>query len=250
MPTSSTTNVTTNTTTTTTTITSPNNNSNNNPKAWGTAGAVMIITAVLLWGFYSVFYRMENSTNIVSVSWKNEDSTIVNAGPSWFYYDLVNDSIKTSKPINDQDKKSLLNLVDSSSHLNESYKKAISELAFRSNTNLKNPYLLILLLTSICGAIGVQLRTINNFIGVACFKNEFDFDIWWPWYFLRPLMGCLVGPVIFIIFDGKLMPLSTQFNYSNILVVAISILAGFGAEDVLNTLRSLSKRLFGYKEEK
>jgi hypothetical protein len=250
MPTSKNTTVVTNTKTTITTTVTPPNNSNNNRKAIGTAIAIFLITGALFWAFFEVFNMVEENNSTMSVFWNNEDSINVQAGPSWFYYDEKKDTIKSARPITDLDKANLLNLVKGAEDSSNSYKNAISELSFISNNQTRRSYLYILTLTAVCGAIGVQLRTINNFIGVTCFKNDFNFDIWWPWYFVRPLMGCLIGPVIFIIFDGNLLPMTTQFNYSNVLVIAVSILAGFGAEDVLNTLRTVSKRVWGYKEVK
>lgn len=250
MPTSQNTTVVTHTKTTIVTTVTPPNKSNRNKFVIGTAITILFITALLIWAFYAVFNHIEKTPSTVCVTWENKDSIKINPGPSWFLYDVRNHSLKSTKLITDNDKTTLLNLIKDTEDSTISYKNAVSELAFQSNKELKPSYLLILLLTAICGMIGSQLRTISNFIGVTCFKNEFDYDIWWPWYFIRPFSGFLVGPTIFILFDGKLMPMTTKFDYSNALIIAISILAGFGSEDVLSTLRTLSKKIFGYKEDK
>lgn len=250
MPTSTNTTVVTNTRTTVTTTVMPPNRSNWNKKTGWTAFFLLAVSTLLFWGFTWSFKKVEKNNETISVYWNNSDSLKVSAGPSWFFYDKKKDSISSSHSISDGEKLSLLALVKSEEDKSGSYSDAISELSFKSNKQMKTSYLFLLVLSGICGAIGVQMRSIHNFIGNTCFKNEFNFDVWWPWYFIRPLIGCLVGPVVFIIFDGKLVPMSTPFSYSNVLLIAVSILAGFGAEDVLNTLRTLSKRVFGYKEEK
>ncbi len=250
MPISRNTTVVTSTKTTIVTTVTPPNQSNRNKWVIGTAIAILSFTACLIWVFYEVFTSIEKVNKIVTVSWNNPNSIKVSPGPSWFLYDGKNKLLNSSKLMTDEDKISLLNLVKDSEDSTGSYKNAVSELAFRSNKEIETSYLLFLVLTAICGAIGVQLRTITNFIGVTCFKNEFNYDVWWPWYFVRPFTGFLIGPLVFTLFDGKIMSLTGKFDHSNASIMAVSVLAGFGSEDVVNTLRTLSKRVFGYKEEK
>lgn len=249
MPRTTDTTVVTHSKTTIVTTTTPPNRSNLDWKVRKTAIIIVCYTIVLFVGFFWAFTKVDSSSRMIAVTWNNPDSITVEAGPSWFLYDSKADSIKSSRIINDLDKVNLLGLVKEGADSSRTFKNAISQLAFESNRQLKTSYLFIIILAAICGSIGVQLRTINNFIGITCFKNDFNYDVWWPWYIVRPLIGLFVGPVVFIIFDGKLIPMSGQFNYSTALVIAITILAGFAAEDVLNTLRTVSKRVFGYKEE-
>ena len=249
MPTS--TSTTTNTTTTTTTVTTvtPNNNSNWNWQVWTTIAYILAVSSIFIYLFVVTYKKVDNSNKYAAVYWPVIDSSMkVGVSPIWFVLDIRTDSIKTLKPIDDDDKKVLSGLVNDTATYRNSYVAAVNSLAFESNLHLKSPYLMVLFLTSICGAIGVLLRTANNLIGVACWKNDFNFEVWWPWYFLRPFMGMILGPILFIIIEGKILPFNSYHTYSNVLVIAISVLAGFGAEDLLNALRSLSKKVFSIKE--
>ena len=200
-------------------------------------------------GFVKAYNTFSDQSNYVAVYWDSgTDSINLLPGPNWFLYDSKVDSIKSLKAINNEEKQALLKLAPDSVQSLNSFIQAIDRLAFESNRLHQNIYYTILLIAAICGALGVQLRSMNNFIGVACYKNNFDFRIWWPWYLMRPFLGVLIGPILFILFEGKLMPLTTSSTYSNVLLIAICILAGFGSEDFLFMLRNLSKRVFGSKK--
>lgn len=219
--------------------------SNLNIKAVSTALVTILITVILCYFFIVTRKQLDNTKTYYSVFWKNADSTIIKSGPNWFLYDCNKDSIKSLKIINDIDKIQLLNLTESKEKKCNSYFSAIDQLTFKSNSENNGNYYLALILTAICGAIGVQLRTINNFIGVSCFKKDFKFDIWWPWYLLRPILGGLIGPILYILIDGNLYNNLAVKNHSQALIIGITVLAGFGSEDFLELLRKLSKRLFG-----
>ncbi|ULT25757.1 hypothetical protein KUH03_01800 [Sphingobacterium sp. E70] len=94
--------------------------------------------------------------------------------------------------------------MDSGDKNFSSYSQAIDKLAFQSNKSKDNNFgNWLILLYAIAGLIGVQMRTINNFVGVACFKNDFNFHRWWPWYLVRPILGFITGAVVFLMIDGK-----------------------------------------------
>lgn len=205
----------------------------------------ILISALLAFCFIITRQKLDTKKNYYSVYWKNSDSTVVKSGPIWFTYDCQYDSLKSLKRITDTDKLILLNLAEVKKEGCDSFNAAIDELVFKSNYQNKDAYYLALILTAICGCIGVQLRTINNFIGVACFKKDFNFDLFWPWYVLRPFLGALIGPILFLMIDGKLYNNFNSGDDSQSLVIAITILAGFGSEDFLDLLRKLSKRFFG-----
>lgn len=205
----------------------------------------VIITSILIFYFLETRKKLDNAKTCYSVFWKNTDSTEIKSGPNWFLYDCKSDSIKSLKSISELEKSQLLNLASNAKNNCDSFNKAIDLLSFKSNSENNGSYYLLLIISSICGAIGVQLRTINNFIGVACFKNDFNYKVWWPWYVLRPLIGALIGSILFTLVDGNLYSTPTEAGYSQTLIIAMSILAGFGSEDFLNLLRNLSKRFFG-----
>lgn len=205
----------------------------------------ILISTILFLYFVDLRKDLDDSKPYSSVYWKNSDSTEVKSGPSWFLIDSKNDSLKSLKAINDNEKIQLLNLAVYKENSLVSYNSAIDKLAFESNSEIKGIYYIMLLLSAICGAMGVQLRNISNFIGVACYKKAFDFKIWWPWYMLRPILGGLIGSILFILINGNLFTNQTATDYSEFTIIALSVLAGFGAEDFLGFLRNLSKRIFG-----
>jgi len=211
---------------------------------------IFLMTGLFIYLFINSYKNLETNSEYEAVYWKNIDSVCLNNGPSWFIYDTKCDSIKTLKVISDDDKKLLLSLESEKDNCSSGYTQAIDLLAFKSNRNHKSMFLFLLLISGCCGAIGVQLRTINNFIGVTCFRNDFDIKIWWPWYILRPFMGFLIGPILYILFDGKLVPTPGESGFSSMVIIGCTILAGYGAEDFLDMLKTLSKRIFGKPENK
>jgi hypothetical protein len=136
-------------------------------------------------------------------------------------------------------------LLNKSSKDFNSYSLAIDQLAYVSNIDKGNSgYCWILLLYCMTGVIGVQLRTINNFLGVACFKKDFDFGIWWPWYSMRPLIGFITGGVVFLLIDGKLIYSAQALSGLNPVVIAMAFIGGFSADDFYIMLRRISQRIF------
>jgi hypothetical protein len=208
------------------------------------------ITVLLVFFFFNTKKKFDAVKSVYSVYWKNSDTIQIKSGPNWFFYDCKADSLKSIKRIGEADKTHLLSLASTDKGKCETYNNAIDHLAFVSNIENEKNYLLILLLAGICGAIGVQLRSINNFIGVACFGKNFDFSIWWPWYILRPFIGFLIGAILFILIDGKFYGTENPDGISCSGIIAITILAGFGSEDFLDLLRKISKRIFGTDEKK
>lgn len=215
---------------------------------WVTTICITALTFLLAYAFYQVQKKIDQIKVYHSVFWNNVDSTYVRPGPAWFYFDSKVDSLKSIKIIGETDKLILLNLVDQKSKYYNSYSAAIDLLAFKTNSENPSSYYLILFLGAICAAIGVHLRTINNFVGVTVFKSDFNIKAWWPWYVMRPLMGVLIGPILFILLEGRLIAISTEVSYSRF-IIGLTILAGFGSEDFLETLRSISKRIFGFKPD-
>ena len=126
-----------------------------------------------------------------------------------------------------------------------SYYDAINELAYISNAMLETSLMYLLLLAGLGGSLGVQIRSISNFIGVACIKNQLDIKRWWPWYALRPLLGFLLGVLIVILVKARLFLMNESAPESNLWWLGLSVLVGFGASDFTERLRLLSHTLFG-----
>jgi len=203
---------------------------------------LIILSIVLAYAFIYFQKRLGERPAYFGVQWKNVDSLCFSNGPSWFIVDLKSDSIKSLKAINDEDKKLLLTLPIKKDSCN-SYYNAIDLLAFKSNSEAGSQYYVILILTGICGMIGILLRTINSFVGRACYRTM-DLNVWWPYYYLRPVIGFFIGPILFLLLDGKVTTIGNVSTGTNVYIIGLTILAGFGTEDFLEMLRNLSKRLF------
>jgi len=230
------------------------NTSNINWETKLTAGWIVFVTIVLFVAYIIINIQLDKRNSICfAVYWNNPDSLIVNPGPSWFQYDQKTDTLRSMIIIDDTSKSLLLGLAKDTTMgvtdslvttSKDSYYQAIEALAFKSNAEKRSSYYLLLLLFAVCGAFGSQLRMIYRFIGVTCYKRIFDFKIWWPWYFLLPLLGAVIGPILFMLVEGNLLNYTTTANYSNFLI-ALSIVSGFAADDFVRKLNLISEALWG-----
>ncbi|SMD16265.1 hypothetical protein [Pedobacter nyackensis] len=211
-----------------------------------TATFVTCTTILALVMFYDVHQTVTEKVKPITVNWLKTDSLKIKPGPVWFYYDSKLGTLSALHGITENDKALLIALVDSGDKNYYSFTRAIDKLTFLSNkSDDGNFYRWVILLYGIAGLIGVQLRTINNFVGVACFKNEFDFHRWWPWYLVRPLLGFITGAVVFLLIDGKQLLTGQLSGGISTVVLAVAFLGGFSADDFYELLRKISKRVFG-----
>ncbi|CDS91620.1 membrane hypothetical protein [Sphingobacterium sp. PM2-P1-29] len=211
-----------------------------------TASYIMLTTILAMIMFYCSHKIVASKIIPTEVEWIKMDSVNLKPGPTWFFYDNKSGKLNALHQIDENEKTLLIALLESGDTNFKSYSQAISRLAFQSNqigqTNFSN---WLILLYAIAGLIGVQMRTINNFVGVACFKNDFNFYVWWPWYLVRPILGFITGAVVFLLIDGKHLlggPIATGYSTATL---AIAFLGGFSTDEFYELLRKLSKKLFG-----
>lgn len=208
----------------------------------GTALALIVFTTLIGFLFYKSYTRLEEFNKPFKVFWNNEGDVELNATPVWFMYD--SDTLYSTKPIKTEDKLLLLNLISSSS-FNQSYKKAIEKLTFLSNDDSRISFTLFLLIGGLSAVIGVQIRTLYDFVGNACYTFNFNLKVWWPWYVIRPFLGFLLGGFVVVLLEAKLFNSTVYFpDRSNLYLIGFTILAGFGVTDVVGVIRSLSKKIF------
>jgi hypothetical protein len=211
-----------------------------------TAVFVTATTMLSMALFYSSHQMVAERIKPVSLQWEKKDSLKLKPGPAWFYYDKKSGTLNTLRTINDNDKQRLIGLLNDDDKAYYSYCGAIGELAYKSASDVeKNLYCWIILFYATSGLIGVQLRTINNFVGNVCHKNAFNFHRWWPWYLVRPLLGFITGGVAFLLIDGKQVLNGEITGGINTVVLAVAFLAGFATDDFYELLRKLFKRVFG-----
>jgi len=222
------------------------NNINTREATIYTATFIICTTILALTMFYYTHKTVAEKVKPTTVNWIKTDSLKIKSGPTWFFYDGKLGKISALHQINDNDKTLLIALLESGDKNFRSYTQAIDKLAFDSNrnkdTNFSN---WLILLYAIAGLIGVQMRTINNFVGVACFKNDFNFHIWWPWYLVRPILGFITGAAIFLLIDGKHLLEGQVSTGLSTTVLGIAFLGGFSTDDFYGLLRKLSKNIFG-----
>ena len=92
-------------------------------------------------------------------------------------------------------------------------------------------------------SLGSLVRIIFDFIGHTCYTKEFDFKIWWPWYFFRPLLSFILGAFFVIFFDNSLFGDEVTNIPKSPFIFAF--ITGFSVTDAITFLRQVSKRIFG-----
>ncbi len=150
----------------------------------------------------------------------------------------------TLKAIDDSTKVKLLTLYSKDSTGFDAYKNAIEELSFATQEVPKPSYLLTLLIGGLAAVLGVQIRSMHRFVLRACYVQDFDLSVWWPWYVMRPVMGFLLGCAVVLLAEVNLLGIQTD-NPSLFFWIGLAIITGFGAPDVVDRLYLLSKTLFG-----
>lgn len=169
---------------------------------------------------------------------------------SIFHYDPQKKALVSVGSIDGVRKKDLAALLTVADQAQEetiraNYLAALDDLATASRKDNRGAILMLLIVGGLSGVLGVQLRSLTNFIGNACFKNNLDMIRWWPYYFVRPFSGFLLGMIIVIAVQAGFYQTNVGFTTETIWWVAISLLAGFGADEFTQRLRLISQTLFG-----
>jgi hypothetical protein len=215
---------------------------------------LVIFTTIPLYLGYVEFRRVEGKLQAeITVPLHVSSDLILNAGPSSFWYDKDAKRLHHRGPIDDKRKKELLSLIpselvkdgDTQKQAVHGYSEAIDMLAYKSNKSTETFIVSLLILGGLSGWLGVQLRSISNFIGVACYKNELDVNRWWPWYVVRPVSGFLLGAVMVLIIDAGLFQAAEMNLTRTSWWIGAAFLAGFGANEFTERLRDVSRTLFG-----
>lgn len=215
---------------------------------------ITITSASLYAGFVTIQKIQELLSTEFSVFWKMPSYTELKSGSILLHYHQSNNSIKHIGPISQVEKEKILTLITSSSKKEQDNKKAvqeftsaIDELTYQSNLKNREISGLTLLLGGIIGLIGAMVRSMNNFIGVACFKRELNLTVWWPWYILRPFIGVVLGSLIITMSQSNFFFSSEAVAKNIFWWASASFIAGFGSSDFLEKLRLISQTFFGSK---
>ncbi len=215
---------------------------------------LFIVTFIFLYLGEQVLQLYDKSlANEIKVSWKAEPGVTLASGPASFLVDHEQSKLLHRGPIDNELKKNLLALIridgkadDTQIKKADSFYRAIDRLAYNANANSYPALYYLMILAGIGGLVGVQIRSISNFIGVSCIKNKLDLKRWWPWYALRPLLGFLFGILVVVLVKAELfLGTESQMEHDNLWWLGLAMLTGFGASDFGDRLRLLTQTLFG-----
>lgn len=104
----------------------------------------------------------------------------------------------------------------------------------------------LLLLAFLAGTMGAVLHGLQSFtvfVGNRQFKPS-----WWPWYAFRPLLGGMLGLLLYFVVRAGLIGAAGD-SVSPYGVVSIGGLAGLFAKQAVDKLAEVFKTLFRTKEE-
>lgn len=220
------------------------------------AAALMLIisTACLIYGWFFVLRFIETNLQIENtVEWQAPPDIALQSGPVAFWFDRKNNKLVYKGIIDTPQKSALVSLLKADDVGKDKktlygYWAAIDKLAYESNKVLSRFTLYLLLLGGISGVLGVQLRSLNNFVGITSYKDELNVPRWWPWYVIRPFSGFILGMIVVVIVQIGMITPGETVPRSTLWWVGISLLAGFGADEFTQRLRLLSQTLFGEKK--
>ena len=218
------------------------------------AGLLLIaLSAVVTAGWFLTFDSVQSHADSeYQVGWAPKKEIALSPGPASFQFDAAKSKLVTRGPIDSSMKDELVNLISRRgvaifppNPAGQSYWQALDRLAFESTRDSDHILWLLLLLGGISGLLGVQLRSLVNFLGVACFQNNLDIARWWPWYALRPPAGFIFGLAAMLLLQVGFFQPETSVPDKVTWGIVIALLAGFGAGEFADRLRLLAKTLFG-----
>ena len=159
--------------------------------------------------------------------------------PSWTY--IKNDTLYVSKVLSSEDKEVLYSFVSKTDSCYLFYKNNIDYLSYTlSNNNMQVIYFIILIV--LMSLIGCNVRSMYDYVGNYCYKNNLDIKKWWPWYLLRPCIAISLGILLLICSKTDIIEFDFSNNMNNIII--ISFFVGFALQDVVKLLRNISKSIF------
>jgi hypothetical protein len=201
--------------------------------------------------FLFLFIVKLDKNQIYEQTWENSENILLeySKAPIWFKYE--GNTLYSDIAITDEMKVKLYNLASDTISKNTSYFKEINTLTFNSRQGApKSIY--IILACGLLAIFGVNIRSMWDFVGNASYKNELNMSRWWPWYFLRPLIGFMAGIGFYFLFNGGVLEINgISVSKSKLyLLLGLSTLIGFGLNDFIERLRLISKAMFGSNEKK
>jgi len=215
---------------------------------------VLVVASIgIAIGWFKLFeYTAEALHKEVRLKWNKPADLELTLGPTAFWYDGDKQELVYRGQISAEDKAKLFELPNASDRTIKvspvelaDYRKAVDALAFKSQSGNDTVYILILTLAGLSGTLGVMSRSNVNFIRIACFQNVLDFNRWWPWYLMRPVLGFLLGLLAVLLVQARIYVPNSGSVDSLDWWMGFAMLVGFGAEDFADRVRLVSQTLFG-----
>ncbi len=208
-----------------------------------------IVTIAIIVGYYLLVVCLNNELKKeYVVKFDNYDQVEINAGPVWFIYDKNEKELSSIKRISNEDKLLLASLFPIEKTNSETYTQyviAIDKLAYLSNKNIDNIFSITLILGALGGALGVMIRSLSSFVFHASYIKDLNMAVWWPWYYLRPVMGLGIGITIIILSKSSLLKMESTGELSGFWILGVCILGGFAVSEVTDRLYYSANTLFG-----
>ncbi|UCG47502.1 MAG: hypothetical protein JSU94_18705 [Phycisphaerales bacterium] len=212
-----------------------------------------LITAILFGFWFKTLVLVEAiSQQENSITFRASDDLFLSAGPPSFRYDRQSGRMFHRGPMSAKTKEQLIALVKVEPNSSQRFKDAaaqywaaVDRLAYQAGHVSEQLVAYILILGGLSGILGVQLRSVVSFVGNTCYKNELDIARYWPWYWMRPVIGFILGVVAVLVVQARLLFADQAAPAATSWWLAIGFLAGFGASEFTDKLRYLSRTLFG-----
>ena len=217
-----------------------------------TKGLIALTVPVLVMVFGLLYLVDGIGQRESKVPWAGAGSIRLAASPSEFRVD-PNQKLVSYRGLpggdTEQELQALINDADAQGPIGQSYYAAIDNLMFDASRANAFATVILLGLAGLAGVLGVQTRSITNFVGHACFKGDLNLPRWWPYYVIRPLTGFVLGLVVVLVVKSGILTVPGDAA-SSLWWVSLAFLAGFGEDEFRQRLRVVSKALFGEVDAK
>jgi len=103
-----------------------------------------------------------------------------------------------------------------------------------------------LLYCILAGGLGGIIYCLRGIYLSACVRKDWD-KVWYPWYFIRPIVSMLTGGVSFVFLKAGLLVLDSQSkpNSSHLAFYAVAFIAGLNVDKFIAKLEDIAKTTWG-----
>lgn len=124
---------------------------------------------------------------------------------------------------------------------------AVNLFIFHKIIPIKSDLLQLVLYSVLFGLLGALIHCLRSIYIHRSVLNDWD-NRWIIWYYLRPIVGGVMGLVSFVFIKAGLIVFTTEANpttTSRIAYLAIAFLAGFNVRNFLKKIEDVSRSVLG-----